>query len=591
MYYSDEVIEEIRSRNDIVDVIGSYVNLKHKGNSYTACCPFHHEKTPSFHVSRDKQMYHCFGCGVGGNVFTFLMEHENFSFPEAVEQLAERVGYDLPKQSMSQEAKKQADERTKIKEMNKLAAAYFHYLIKTEHGKKALEYLQNRGLNEETIKKFGLGYSDVYSDDLYKYLKNKGYTDADMKNSGLIKFDEKYGASDRFWNRVMYPIIDTNNRVIAFGGRTMGDGKPKYINTQDTPVFDKSRNLYGLNLAKKSKRSGIIFCEGYMDVISMHQAGFDNAVASLGTALTVGQVNLIKRYTDHVYLAYDSDEAGTKAALRALEIMREFEMPARVISLKPYKDPDELIQAEGTEAFEKRIEEAKSGTVFEIDLLAKQYNQQDPQERTEFQKKAAQRLSYISDPLERKNYTDSIAKLYDIDKDALKEWVTRYGVAGGGAIDRTVYRQPGPRMSSEEAKEKQLLKTERLLIAWMVNDTSLFKAFDGVLSPDDFFEPVYHEIVKALFEQYQATGSVAPAMIINHYQSKEEHEMVSEILQERFDKEVEGKEKAKAITELVKRIKKRSIENQIKEHKKDGEMLSKLMVEKARINNLSLDIK
>lgn len=590
MYYSDEVIEEVRSRNDIVDVIGSYVNLKHKGNSYTACCPFHHEKTPSFHVSREKQMYHCFGCGVGGNVFTFLMEHENFTFPEAVEQLAERVSYELPKQSMSEEAKKQADERTKIKEMNKLAAAYFHYLIKTERGQKAMDYLKNRGLTDETIKKFGLGYSDVYSDDLYKYMKNKGYTDQDMKTSGLFKFDEKYGASDRFWNRVMYPIIDTNNRVIGFGGRTMGDGKPKYINTQDTLVFDKSRNLYGLNLAKKSKRSGIIFCEGYMDVISMHQAGFDNAVASLGTALTVGQVNLIKRFTDHVYLAYDSDEAGTKAALRALEIMREFEMPARVISLKPYKDPDELIQAEGTEAFEERIKKAKSGTMFEVDMLAQRYNQEDPQERTQFQKEAAKRLALIMDPLERKNYIDSVSAVYDIDKDALKETVTRYGISQGAGIQNDVFVRPKPKASPEEEKEKQQLKTERLLITWLINDNSLFDVLEGIITPDDFFESTYHEIVKELFEQYKNTGGVTPAAIMNHYESKEEHEKVSEIMQQNFDKEIEEKERYAVVLELVKRIKKRSIDYQINNCKGDSEKLGKLMMEKAQLNKLKLKI-
>lgn len=587
MFYSDEVIEEVRSRNDIVDVINSYVNLKQKGNSYTACCPFHHEKTPSFHVSREKQMYHCFGCGVGGNVFTFLMEHENFTFPEAVEQLAERAGYDLPKQSMSEEAKKQADERTKIKEMNKLAAAYFHYMIKSERGQKAMEYLKKRGLTDETIKSFGLGYSDVYSDDLYKYLKSKGYTDYDMKNSGLIRFDEKYGASDRFWNRVMYPIIDTNNRVIGFGGRTMGDGKPKYINTQDTPVFDKSRNLYGLNYAKKSKRIGIIFCEGYMDVISMHQAGFDNAVASLGTALTVGQVNLIKRFTDHVYLAYDSDEAGTKATLRALEIMREFGMPARVISLKPYKDPDELIQAEGTEALEQRIADAKSGTMYEIDLLATQYNQEDPQERTEFQKKAAQRLSLIEDPMERKNYIDTVSKLYDIDKMGLKEAVTKYGASA--MENRPVFTENRARYSPEEEEENQQLKPERLLITWLINDDTLFSKLEGIINPTDFIEPVYHEIVKELFEQYHNTGTVTPAAIMNHYQSKEEHEKVSAIMQQDFEKKIDDNEKNAVILELVKRIKKRSIDYKIKHCQDDSEIFGKLMKEKARLNSLKLN--
>ncbi len=590
LYYSDEVVEEVRARNDIVDVIGSYVNLKHKGNSYTACCPFHHEKTPSFHVSRERQMYHCFGCGVGGNVYTFLMEHENMSFPEAVESLAERAGVSLPERAMSKDERKKEDERSRIKEMNKIAAGYFHYLLKTEHGKNALEYLTKRGLTEETITKFGLGYSDKYSDDLYKYLKSKGYNDEEMLKAGLIKVDEKYGASDRFWNRVMYPIIDPNNRVIGFGGRVMGDGTPKYINSQDTPVFDKSRNLYGLNLAKKSKRKGIIFCEGYMDVISMHQAGFDNAVASLGTALTVGQVNLIKRYTDRVYLAYDSDDAGTKAALRALSIMREFELPARVISLKPYKDPDELIQTEGTQEFEKRIEEAISGIMFEIGKLEEGFDQNDPQERTEFQKEAAKCLSKIMDPLERNNYIDSVSEKYGIDKASLKEAVTAFGVSKAGIIDNSVFKQQERRGSPQEEKEKQNLKSERVLITWLINDESLIPKVCLYLQPEDFFDEVYRDVVKMIYEQYNTNSKVEPAVIMNHYHSMEEHEKVASIMQQDFGVEIDEVERSQAVTDLVKRIKRKSIQKQLEGAGTDLMLIKRLMDEKKAIEKIIINV-
>ena len=588
MYYSDEIIEEVRSRNDIVDVIGSYVNLKKKGNSYSACCPFHHEKTPSFHVSRDKQMYHCFGCDVGGNVYTFLMEHENMSFPEAVEALAERAGVKLPEKSMSPEAKQKNDLRTRIKEMNRLAAGYFHYLLKTERGTHAMGYLKGRGLTDETITRFGLGYSDMYRDDLYQYLKSKGCTDEELKDSGLVRFDERNGASDRFWNRVMYPIADANNRVIGFGGRVMGDAKPKYINTQDTPVFDKSRNLYGLNYAKKSKRQGIIFCEGYMDVIAMHQAGFDNAVASLGTALTPGQVNLIKRYTDRVYLAYDSDEAGTKAALRALEIMREFELPARVISLKPYKDPDELIQAEGTEEFERRIVKARSGTMFEIDILADNYNQEDPQERTEFQKEAAKKLSVIEEPLERNNYIDSVAEKYHMDAVALKEIVTKYGIAGMARVSLSGFQEKKPERETGSDKEDQMLKAERLLITWLINESSLFDALNGALSPEDFYEPAYHSIAAELFAQYKTEGKVTPAAILDHYQSKEEHDKIAGIMQQDFDMEIAQEEKAKTVTDLVKTVKERSILHRLDNANGDLTKINQLMMEKAQIQKLTI---
>lgn len=411
-----------------------------------------------------------------------------------------------------------------------------------------------------------------------------------MKKAGLVRFDERNGASDQFWNRVMFPIVDVNNRVIGFGGRVMGDGKPKYINTQETLVFDKSRNLYGLNLAKKSRRSGIIFCEGYMDVIAMHQAGFDNAVASLGTALTPGQVNLVKRYTDHVYLAYDSDEAGTKAAIRALDIMKEFEMATRVISLKPYKDPDELIRAEGTEGFEQRISQAQSGIMFEISILEHNYNQEDPQERTQFQKEAAKRLCQIADSLERNNYVESVAEKYGIDKDNLKDTVTRYGVAGAGRIDTSVFREHKPRKSPEEEKKQKQLKAERLLITWLINENSLFDKVKGVISPEDFLDPVYNDVAKRLFAQYESDGTVTPAAIMNHYQSKEEHEKISKIMQQDFDMEVMPEEKSKVITDLIKGIRQRSLQYQLEAAKGDLATTGKLMMEKARIDRLQIHV-
>ena len=535
-------------------------------------------------------MYYCFGCHVGGNVYTFLMEHENFSFPEAVEYLAERAGVTLPEESMSAEEKKRTDERTKIKEMNKVAAAYFHYLLRTEHGKKAFDYLTGRGLTEETIDKFGLGYADVFSNDLYNYLKKKGYTDSDMKNSGLIRFDEKKGAMDQFWNRAMYPIVDIHNKVIGFGGRVMGEGNPKYLNTPDTPVFDKSRNLYGLNLAKKSKRKGIIFCEGYMDVISMHQAGFDNAVASLGTALTVGQVNLVKRFTDRVYLAYDSDLAGTKAAIRALGIMREFGLPAKVISLKPYKDPDELIQAEGSGEFERRINEAQSGVIFEIGILEGNYNQDDPQERTEFQKEVAKVLARILDPLERNNYIDTVSGKYSIEREPLKEAVTAFGISEASRIDSDVFREQNRRGSPDEEKQNKHLQAERVLITWLVNDNSLIPEVRKYLLPEDFADETYNSIVSMMYGQFDENGKVEPAAIMDRYQSVEEHSKVSSIIQQHHDEEIGENEKAQVITALVKKIKNRSVKQKMETASGNFELIGKLMVEKKNIEKIKINI-
>jgi len=277
MYFPDELVEEIRMQNDIVDVISSYVKLQKKGSSYFGLCPFHNEKSPSFSVSQDKQMYYCFGCGASGNVITFIMKYENFTFQEAVTMLAERAGIKLPEEKYSEEEKKRADLKSTLLEINKAAARYFYTQLKSERGELAHTYLTNRGLSEETIKAFGLGYSNKYSNDLYQYLKEMGYSDEMLSKAGLVSISEK-GVYDKFWNRVMFPIMDANNRVIAFGGRVMGEGEPKYLNSPETEVFDKSRNLYGLNKARASRKPYFLLCEGYMDVIALHQAGFTNAV-------------------------------------------------------------------------------------------------------------------------------------------------------------------------------------------------------------------------------------------------------------------------------------------------------------------------
>ncbi len=384
MYYSEDLLEEVRSKNDIVDVISGYVRLQKKGSSYFGLCPFHNEKSPSFSVSRDKQMFYCFGCGKGGNVFTFLMEYENYSFPEALKVLADRAGVELPTVDYSKEAKEKADLKTSILEINKLAAKYFYVQLKQQQGAVAHRYLTDRQLSEETITAFGLGYSNKYSDDLYRYLRSKGYSEELIRQAGLISVDEKNGVYDKFWNRVMFPIMDANSRVIGFGGRVMGDAKPKYLNSPETVVFDKSRNLYGLNRARTSRKPYFLICEGYMDVIALHQAGFTNAVASLGTALTSGHASLIKRYVNEVYLTYDSDEAGTKAALRAVPILKEAGLTARVIRMDPYKDPDEFIKNLGAEAFEERIGKARNGFLFSLEVLQREFDMNTPEGKTSF---------------------------------------------------------------------------------------------------------------------------------------------------------------------------------------------------------------
>lgn len=403
MYYPEELIEEVRTRNDIVEVISGYVRLQKKGSNYFGLCPFHNEKSPSFSVSPGKQMYYCFGCGAGGNVITFLMEYENQTFPEAVRTLAQRAGIALPEADDSKEARQADSRRAKLLEINKEAAKYFYYQLRTERGSVGMEYLRKRELSDETMNHFGLGYANKYSNDLIQYLKSKGYSEDLIRDAGLCNVDEKHGMYDKFWNRVMFPIQDINHRVIGFGGRVMGDGKPKYLNSPETEIFDKSRNLYGLNFARTSRKGNVILCEGYMDVIAMHQAGFTQAVASLGTAFTSGQASLLRRYANEILLSYDSDGAGVNAALRAIGILKEAGMIGRVINLEPYKDPDEFIKALGGEEFQKRLDHAENSFFFELRQLQKNYDLSDPEQKTAFHRKSPE-----SSALFRKRWSGKI---------------------------------------------------------------------------------------------------------------------------------------------------------------------------------------
>lgn len=441
-YYSDDIVEEVRSRNDIVDVISQYVRLQKKGSTYFGLCPFHNEKTGSFAVSPNKQMYYCFGCGAGGNVFTFLMEYENFTFGEAMESLAERVGVELPKREYTSAQRQEADKRARLLEINKEAARYFYSLLRSERGAHALSYFKKRNLTEETMQRFGLGYSDQYSDDLYRYLRKKGYEDEILKESGLVTIDERRGGYDKFWNRAMFPIMDVHNKVIGFGGRVMGDGEPKYLNSPETRIFDKSRNLYGLNIARSTKKDQLLLCEGYMDVIALHQAGFDNAVASLGTALTSGHANLLKRYTKNVYLTYDSDGAGVKAALRAIPILKEVGINTKVINMQPYKDPDEFISALGAEEYQKRIDQAENSFLFEIRMLERNYEMNDPAGKSAFFKEAAQRLCGFPEKVERDIYIEAVADKYGRRAEDIERMVNEYGATIGVAGDPGGVRAP-----------------------------------------------------------------------------------------------------------------------------------------------------
>ena len=556
MYYPEELVEEVRLKNDIVDVISGYVKLQKKGSSHFGLCPFHNEKSPSFSVSRGKQMYYCFGCGAGGNVFTFLMEYENYSFQEALKVLADRAGVELPKLEYSKEAKEKAELKTILLEVNKLAAKYFYVQLKSEQGRAAYTYLKDRKLSDETITAFGLGYSNKYSDDLYRYLKTKGYTDEVLLKAGLISADERHGAYDKFWNRVMFPIMDANNRVIGFGGRVMGDGKPKYLNSPETPVFDKSRNLYGLHRARISRKPYFLICEGYMDVIALHQAGFTNAVASLGTALTEGHAALIKRYVNQVYLTYDSDDAGTRAALRASPILKSMGITAKVIRMDPYKDPDEFMKNLGQEAFEERIHKAGNGFMFSLKILEQDYDMASPEGRTGFLRAAAGRLAEFEEEIERSNYIEAVAKAYRVNVEELRKLVVKTALQSGMAKPVT---RPKATVNKERRKEDGALKSQRILLTWLIEDENIFRQIAGVIGPEDFTEPLYHTVAELLYRQ-QEEGTMNPAQIMNRFTDEEEHRRVAELFHTRLPEISTAQEKEKALKETVVRIKQNSLD-------------------------------
>jgi DNA primase len=555
-------------------------------------CPFHNEKTPSFSVSASKQMYHCFGCGVGGNVFTFVMEYENFSFLEALRFLAERAGIALPEQELSEEQRRQSDIKGRLLDVNKQAAMYFYYQFKNSEGQAAYNYLVNRGLSEDTIKHFGLGYSNRYSDDLYRYLKKVGYEDEFLSQSGLVTIDERLGGRDKFRDRVMFPIMDANHRVIGFGGRVMGNTGPevpKYLNTPETRVFEKSRNLYGLNFAKASRKTYFLICEGYMDVIALHQAGFTNAVAALGTAFTGFHANLLKRYTNEVLLTFDSDHAGTQAALRAIPILKDVGLTIKVINMKPYKDPDEFIKSLGAEEFQKRIAEARSSFFFEIDVLQKEFDLADPEQKTKFFHETARRLTGFSEELERNFYIDAVAKSYQIDVEQLRRLVNKIGSQIVVGINEPKESR-GDATRNRKGPEDGMSKSQKLMLTWLIEDLSMFDKIKGILGPEDFTEGIYNQVARLVFEQYEKEQTVNPAKIINCFESKEEQSEVAALFSAGIHGDMDEAGWHKALTDTVMRLKENSLDMQSQKaiEVNDTALLMKIIAEKTELKKRSI---
>lgn len=627
MYYPDEVIEEVRMKNDIVDVISGYVKLQKKGANYFGLCPFHNEKSPSFSVSPGKQMYYCFGCGAGGNILTFVMEYENYTFQEALQSLADRAGVTLPKMEYSKEAREQAEFRARLLEVNKLAANYFYYQMKQPQGKIAYEYFHDkRKLTDETMLRFGLGYSNKTSDDLYRFLKEKGYDDAFLSQTGLVTIEER-GGRDKFWNRVMFPIMDVNNRVIGFGGRVMGDGEPKYLNSPETKLFDKSRNLYGLNYARTTREKYMLVCEGYLDVISMHQAGFTNAVASLGTAFTSQHAGVLKRYTDQVILTYDSDGAGIKAALRAIPILRDAGISARVLNMKPYKDPDEFIKNMGADAFKERIAQAKNSFLFEIDVLKRNYQLEDPEQKTKFYQETAKKLLQFGEPLERDNYIQAVSREQMIKEEELRQLVNRLGMqmglkagdsyredaSGRNVISRENGSGPGNDMGRPEyggnpyegqaaqnqaaikktgrkqEREDGIRRSQRLLLTWLIENPALFDKIKGIITADDFVEDLYHQVAVMVFEGHEA-GNVNPAGILSRFiNDEDQYKEVAALFNASLKESLNNEEQKKAFAETVMKVRKNSLDTASR-NAKDIAQLQEIIKQQAALKQLHISL-
>lgn len=591
MYYSDDLIEEIRSRNDIADVISGYVKLKRQGATYFGLCPFHNEKSPSFSVTPGKQMYYCFGCGEGGNVYSFIMKYENYTFLESVKMLAERAGVQLPETEYTEEERKKSDLKAALLDINKQAAMYFHHQLKSEKGKIGLDYFHSRGLDQETITRFGLGYSNKTSDDLYRYFKQQNYSDDLLKDTGLFAFSEK-GTYDKFWNRVMFPILDINNRVVGFGGRVMGEGEPKYLNSPETKIFEKSRNLYGMNFARVSRKSYLLICEGYMDVIALHRAGFTNAVAALGTAFTQQHAMLIKRYVKEVVLTFDSDGAGQKAALRAIPILKSVGIAIKILDMKPYKDPDDFIKSLGEEEYQKRIDNAMNSFLFEIMMFQKDYDMGNPHAKAEFYNKVATKLLEFPDELERNVYIEAVSRQFMIPQDSLSKMVVKLALNYTGPSEKATAWEDDSIEPNRGTGKKQLedgtKQAQKILLTWLIEDKLIYDKIKDIINEDDFIEPLYNKVAKMLFEQLR-DDIVNPAKILNNFTEEEEHKQAAALFNTSLREEMSVQEKEKALNDTVIKVKKNSMDY-ISKTATDIQILQNIIQEQKKLQKIHITL-
>ncbi len=582
--YPQHVIEEIRQRSDIVSIISEYTSLTKKGGNYTGLCPFHTEKTPSFSVSEEKQLYYCFGCGAGGNVLTFLMQKENMNFVEALKYLAERENISLEEEYLSPEERERTHQRQKLLEILKEAARYFYYQLQHEKYKEVLDYLLQRGLTQEVIKQFGLGYSPNGYNDLYQYLSQKGYPHKLLMDTGLfIVGKQSQVVMDRFMGRVIFPIFDTSKKVVAFGARVLDNSLPKYLNSPENMLFNKSNTLYGLHLARSSTSNYFILVEGYMDVIAMHQAGFNQTVASLGTAFTPLHAKLLKRYTKEVVILYDSDGAGIKAAQRAIPILRQEGLKVRVLQLKEGKDPDEYLKTHGKESLERLLEGATTDVWFEMSRLELNYDLNLTEQKVKFLQEVAQRLSELESSIEQTLYAEEISQHYGIDPQVIKAEIAQ-------SVKRRKALPQNRTLVTPVLVKKPALSTEVSFLATLYHYPHIGKQVQQYITWEMFETPLLQDLARAIEDNLKAQVPLDMDYFAATYPEAQDQTIISHVLMN-YDARYEDKNVLeKMVLENIKRIKKSYIEKKSRTVK-DIKEIQNLLSQKNDLDKLYIDFR
>ena len=527
-------LDELVARSDIVDVVSDYVTLTPKGGSYWGLCPFHGEKTASFHVLPDRQLYHCFGCGKGGGVISFVMELENLPYVDAVRLLAKRAGMEFPERDMDESSRRK---RAKLLALNKEAARFFHSQLHSPIGREGLEYLRGRGLSKGIMTRFGLGFAPESWDSLIKAMAQKGFDKGALLDAGLAVSNQKGGIYDRFRNRVMFPIIDLRGDVIGFGGRVLGDATPKYLNSPDSPVFNKSRNLFALNLAKTTKLGRIVLTEGYMDTISLYQAGFDCAVASLGTALTADHAKLLSRFTKEVVICYDADTAGIQAANRAIPLLEKTGLKVRVLRVTGAKDPDEFIRKFGPDAFSRLLDQSENYVEYNLRQIQSKYDLSDPVQKTEFARESAGMLAGLDSPVEREVYAGQVAELTGIGKPALLQEIGRARNSKLWAAKKKQTRRDMTPVTQVQPKARQMryentrsARAEEGILRLLMLDGALVRETAG-LEPEHFSSQYLGKIYAVLRRRLLEGRAIQLGMLEGEL-DREEIELLAEILRQ-----------------------------------------------------------